>query len=333
MKFQDLVWIERNRLSQGALSESPDHQFAILHVPNSKQLNRYCNIMPFSNNRIRLHVPESHNDYINASPIVLKSRKTGIKTKYIAMQGPKETSANHVWHMIWHELESPAVIVMLTETHEAGQEKCFQYYPKGVDSAPLVVNERDEFGDGFRATVQCVEEESTVEGSAIELRKFVVRVDGKKEEKIIYHLLYTKWPDFGVPAGEDLDSFFKLMELSREKNSNPNNPRIIHCSAGVGRSGTFISLEHLMSELQVGALNPKDGQDTAEDDPVFSTVNALREQRTSMVQSEIQYCFIYKVLRRLWEQNHPGTARLGEMSYGEPTAKVAKHHELDDVFS
>jgi protein-tyrosine phosphatase len=332
LKFQDLVWMERNRLAQGALSESPDHQFAIHQEPNSKHLDRYSNIMPFNNNRIRLQVPEGHNDYINASPIILKSRKTGIETRYIAMQGPKEVSTNHVWHMVWHELESPVVIAMLTETHEAGQEKCFQYYPKGVLSPPLVINERDEFGDGFKATIQCVEEESTTEGAAIEIRKFIMRAEGK-EEKLIYHLIYTKWPDFGVPAGEDLDSFFKLMELSREKNSNPNNPRIIHCSAGVGRSGTFISLEHLMSELQVGALNPKDGQDAIDDDPVFSTVNTLREQRKSMVQSEIQYCFIYRVLRRLWEQNHPDTIRSSEMSYGEPTAKVAKHHESDDVFS
>jgi protein-tyrosine phosphatase len=333
-KFHELTWIERNRIAQGTMDPSPDHPWAIIQGPQTKLLDRYQNVFPWKHNRIRLRVPEGQNDYINASPISLKSVRTGKESKYIAMQGPKEGSTSHVWRMIWDELTSPAVIVMLTETHEAGMEKCFPYFPTDPDAPPLVINENDEFGDGFKATVKCLEVDAHTQAPSTEVRKLAMNVDGQEQEKIIWHLLYTKWPDFGVLAGEDLDGFFKLMDLSNQKNSGPENPRIIHCSAGVGRSGTFIALEYLMAELEADALVPEPGEDEAEYDPVFDTVNRLREQRRTMVQADSQYLFIYSVLRQLWEQKHPVTTLpLDKTTKGEPTAKVAKLGEMEDVFS
>lgn len=287
-------------------------------------------------------------DYINASPIVLRlprkqhkhgavgvegpvreAEEEGEVHRYIAMQGPKQSSQDHVWRMVVEQLESPAVIVMLTETHEAGQEKCWQYFPREVGET-LEVNPMDEFGDGFSGTVTCEAIEDTPAGDAIELRRLVVRLrrrrvdenartdgeaerpytpderqgldmqrpseddldtlrsptaavregistlsglgerktedagtievveDGEVEERTVYHFLYKKWPDFGVPALEDLESFFTLMRLSKAKNANPSNPRIVHCSAGVGRSGTFIALEYLMTQLDAGVLEDWD---------------------------------------------------------------------------
>jgi protein-tyrosine phosphatase len=135
-------------------------------------------------------------------------------------------------------------------------------------------------------------------------------------------------------AREDLEGFFELMELSRQKNSCPENPRIIHCSAGVGRSGTFIALEYLIAELEADALHPEPGKDSAEYDPVFDTVNDLRKQRRSMVQAEAQYSFIYTVLKQLWEKKYPVTrSPIDKKSTGEPTAKIAKREEMGDVFS
>lgn len=333
-KFVELMWMERNRIAQGTMDPSPDHQWATASGPHTKLLDRYQNVHPWKHNRIRLRVPEGQNDYINASPISLKSVKTGKESKYIAMQGPKEGSTSHVWRMVWDELASPAVIVMLTETHEAGQEKCFPYFPRDPEAPSLVINEHDEFGDGFKATITCVEVDAHPRAPATEVRKLAMKVDGREEEKIIWHLLYTKWPDFGVLAGEDLKGFFKLMELSNEKNSGPENPRIIHCSAGVGRSGTFIALEYLMAEMEAGALEPGPEEDEAEYDPVFDTVNKLREQRRTMVQAESQYSFIYSVLRQLWEQKHSAAAQsIEKTSTGEPTAKIAKLGEMEDVFS
>lgn len=359
-KFCELTWRERNRLMQSITNPSPDFRWARVTGPHLKVLDRYMNVQPWHNNRIKLQVPEGHLDYINASPIELppspcpadgRPGAAREPDRYIAMQGPKQASTDHVWRMVAEQLESPAVIVMLTETHEGHMEKCFPYFPRSADDPPLEVNKHDEFGDGFRATVRCEGLEETPAGDAIELRKLVMRIHSRPRqpatdptasptpstpssssdsedtkmtsptltrntpplptphththtttlppsssrspspssstspsqsphpphtppphpssspptseqypptEKTIYHFLYKKWPDFGVPLLSDLDSFFTLMRLSREKNKSPANPRIIHCSAGVGRSGTFVALEHLMRELEAGVLEDYD---------------------------------------------------------------------------
>lgn len=371
-KFQEIVWMERNRLAQSVANPSPDFRWARVTGDHLKKLDRYMNIQPWENNRVKLGVPAGRQDYINASPVTLtsiapaathpqssvKSSKCkkedtivglsdlagGAPDRYIAMQGPKSKTTSHVWRMVVEQLDSPGVIVMLTETHEANMEKCYPYFPRSSEDPPLQVNPKDEFGDGFRATVRCEAIEETEAGEAIELRKLVVRVfknatqdaafnanrrssgegpptpehsidengdvkmlspkkssagdepsiddveddadsvtvefnrpprdpgdisstsqdlhsespEDEYEERVVWHFLYKKWPDFGVPALEDLDSFFTLMRLSRQKNANPSNPRIVHCSAGVGRSGTFIALEHLMREMDAGVLDDWD---------------------------------------------------------------------------
>ncbi|KAL2194854.1 protein-tyrosine phosphatase-like protein [Corynascus similis CBS 632.67] len=322
-RFSELVWRERNRLMLSITNPSPDFRWARVTGPHLKTLDRYFNIQPWHNNRIKLRVPEGHIDYVNASPIVLEplpspaadGRPGAIREepdRYIAMQGPKQASMDHVWRMLVEQLESPGVVIMLTETHEGPQEKCFPYFPRSKDDPPLEVNERDEFGDGFRATVRCEGIEETPAGDAIELRKLVIRVHSRTtktgpvqptpgssepspqaavidvnmtssmdqqqerggerqsdssekdcgyQEKTLYHFLYKKWPDFGVPSLDDLESFFTLMRLSRERNASPRNPRVVHCSAGVGRSGTFIALEHLMRELDAGVLENWDDRE------------------------------------------------------------------------
>ena len=369
-RFQEITWQERTRLLQAAQHPSPNHQYARILTPEVKALDRYANIQPWANNRVKLQVPEGALDYINASPIVLRSPLAQPPEKrpplrYIAMQGPKFGTIDHVWRMVAEQLRSPAVIVMLTETHEMGMEKCYPYFPRTPDDEPLRIGDDDEFGDGFRATLRCAEVEERADG-AIEMRKLVLDImeldvdvdvedcregegEGEEEESkskenikssmTVWHLLYRRWPDFGVPALEDIDSFFELMRLSRELNAgggSSDNPRIIHCSAGVGRSGTFMALEHLMREVESGDLekNYEEQQQQRDDygenagefqqqdqDLVYNTVNALREQRRQMVQAEPQYLFIYTVLRKLWMDKYGITDdRAGRMSE-EPAAK------------
>jgi protein-tyrosine phosphatase len=170
--------------------------------PHLRLLDRYVNIQPWQNNRVKLRVPEGEVDYINASPIVLHptTRRRGTATpagqdgaadkgdgaeeelhRYIAMQGPKQTSQDHVWRMVVEQLDSPGVIVMLTETHEAGQEKCWQYFPREVGEK-LEINPTDEFGDGLTGSVTCEGLEDTPAGDAIELRRLVVRVKRRRDE-------------------------------------------------------------------------------------------------------------------------------------------------------
>ncbi|KAK3376732.1 protein-tyrosine phosphatase-like protein [Lasiosphaeria ovina] len=437
-KFVELVWLERNRMVQSITNPSPDFRWARVSGHHLKTLDRYMNIQPWHNNRIKLRVPDGHIDYINASPITLTpsprpatdapAGEVREPDRYIAMQGPKQASIDHVWRMIVEQLENPGVIVMLTETHDGHTEKCAPYFPRHQGDPPLEINQHDEFGDGFRATVRCEGIEETPAGDAIELRKLVIRVHRRssgpparmaenerhrsgsatpepaqagetdvdldvkmksplrgpeqpesetaslasskhniiasqdagdqsyEEERIVWHFLYKKWPDFGVPALPDLESFFTLMRLSREKNAGPHNPRVVHCSAGVGRSGTFIALEHLIRELDAGVLEHYDervatpspisghlidGQEKGAsgdgynaspttmreeqgEDLIFSTVNQLREQRRTMVQAESQYLFIYQVLRKLWQDKYGGSSNSEEM--GE---RAAKRLEVD----
>ncbi|KAI5863669.1 phosphatases II [Durotheca rogersii] len=316
-KFHELAWQERFRISESFQNPSPSYRFARVTAPEAKFLDRYANIQPWENNRVKLQVPEGQFDYINASPITLYSPinpEGRPPHRYIAMQGPKEQTMDHVWRMVVEQLRSPAVIVMLTQTHEGHMEKCFPYYPD-LKEEPLVVGEDDEFGDGFRAEIRCVGIEQHAKG-AIEMRKLNVHVDGRDEDMTVWHLLYRKWPDFGIPDMKDISSFFELMRLSREKNASEDNPRIVHCSAGVGRSGTFIALEHLMREVETGDLDRRSEKER-EEDIVFQTVDALREQRKQMVQAETQYVFIYQVLRKLWLDKHG----LSEEDVDEPAAK------------
>ncbi|KAI4864038.1 phosphatases II [Hypoxylon rubiginosum] len=333
-KFIDLTWAERMRVQDSFSNPSPTYQFARIDSIDVKRLDRYANIQPWANNRVKLQVPEGQQDYINASPIVLRSPfypQTKPTHRYIAMQGPKSITTDHVWRMVMEQLQSPAVIVMLTETLESGMEKCYQYFPKIVGEE-WDINEIDEFGDGFRAQLSCVAVEDQANG-AIEVRKLNIHVDGREEDMTVWHLLYRRWPDFGVPALEDVGSFLELMRLSREKNANEDNPRIIHCSAGVGRSGTFIALEHLMRELDSGDLDryvTKEERDDGEDDIIYNTVNRLREQRRQMVQAESQYAFIYQVLRKLWLEKHG----LAVEDIQEPAAKrlEVEHNPHDPFF-
>jgi protein-tyrosine phosphatase len=218
--------------------------------------------------------------------------------------------------VVWHELaaesnSSPAVIIMLSPTHDPHPtvpgvmfEKCFPYFPMDENAEPLIINDTCQLGEDFRASIRLVSKEPPLPGTELEIRKFIMKVDGKDEEKPIWHFLYPSWPDFGALDEENLSSLMLLMSLSREKNTNADNPRVIHCSAGVGRTGTFVALEFLIGELQRGAWQGGDKTGSIDHDPVFDTVNRLRMQRRTMVQSAEQYAFLYAVLRNLWTQKY-----------------------------
>ncbi|KAF2459285.1 protein-tyrosine phosphatase-like protein, partial [Lineolata rhizophorae] len=254
--------------------------------------NRYLNVLPYSHNRVKLKVPEEHSDYINASNIVVQTTRSGTKKHFIATQGPKDTSYSHIWRMIWHETGDPAVIVMLTQTHEGGKEKCFQYFPHSMDNPTLKINEHDEFGDGFVATLtlKSIEESDKLRST---VRELDLRDDASGNSKTVWHILFTAWPDFSAPEGNDRAALLRVVALSRARAAPEPSPRVVHCSAGVGRSGTFIALDYLLAELAEGALDrvPDD------EDPVADLVERLREQRMMMVQAEPQFSFLYDALR------------------------------------
>lgn len=317
-KFVDLEWQQRNRLAAGLAN--PNETYSRLTGDDVTARNRYLNVEPYAQNRIKLSVPSGLNDYINASPIVLGKRR------YIATQGPKDTSVNHFYRMLASEVKSPAVVVMLTQTHEAGREKCFQYYPLSREESPLIIQPDTEINDGFEGSVELesMQEDNNTRSQIRRLRLRTKRPDGAEEAKEIHHLLFSGWPDFLVPEGEDRLALLQLVQLSAHLNSPPstpsfaatngtaaatafadtnqNNPRIIHCSAGVGRSGTFIALDYLLSLLHSGGLDavPPDK------DLIAETVDELRKQRMMMVQGEGQFMFLYEVLREQWVDRQNG---------------------------
>ena len=192
--------------------------------------------------------------------------------------------------MIWHETHHVGVIVMLTQLTEGLREKCHQYYPDETDHEGFSLQWVTETGEERKGTVKATG--STFhEASKTTVRKLVLSCGD--ESKIIWHLLFLGWPDYGVPENQDRDALLELIKLSRNKNEDPGSPRIIHCSAGVGRSGTFIALEHLLAELEAERLD----EVTDTHDFIYDTVNKLREQRMTMVQSETQYLLLYELLR------------------------------------
>jgi protein-tyrosine phosphatase len=252
-----------------------DHPEAVLR-------NRWQDVLPWASNRIHLRgLPYS---YINASPVSLG--EADLRERYIACQGPLDSS--HMWRMAWEQ--DVSVIVMLTLPVENGVDKCLQYYPE---------NEADVVDKGgFRATLV----EKTQNGNS-DIR--TLQISHGDRQKTITHFLFKAWPDHGIPLGSDLATLFSIMELSRAKNAR-QKARIVHCSAGVGRTGTFIALEHLIRELDRGAF---DGRCDA--DAVFETVNAIREQRMRMV-NERQLAMIYQILHDRWQERHANRVREAE---------------------
>lgn len=207
---------------------------------------------------------------------------------------------------------------MLTKTHDAMREKCFPYYPRTASDSPILIKKSKEFGDDLTGAVHLVSSryDSSARTTIRELR-LEIEEGGKKSEKKIWHLLFEGWPDFGVPDGEEKSAMLKLIDLSARLNTaGTESPRVVHCSAGVGRTGTFIALDYLFSELDEGALDNvqaplrskssivdgrrKSGGDSFEDDPVALTVNRLRKQRMMMVQGESQFHFLYECLKERW---------------------------------
>jgi protein-tyrosine phosphatase len=203
-------------------------------------------------------------------------------------------------------------------------EKCFPYYPLDENSPPLKINEKNDLGEDFKAEVRFVSKEPSMEGTAIEVRKLLMTVEGEDEEKPIWHYLYPNWPDFGALEEENVASVLGLMDISRKQNGKGENPRIVHCSAGVGRTGTFVALEFLIGELQGGAWEGWDESAMAQTDPIYDTVNQLRMQRKTMVQAYEQYAFLYEVLRKVWEEKYGVECAGGEHTHVQnPVTKVS----------
>ncbi|XP_052873215.1 tyrosine-protein phosphatase 10D [Anopheles cruzii] len=248
-----------NYFADTVLQETVSQQSA----RENERKNRYVNILPFDSNRVQLdghdEVEGDANDYINASYI------EGYKyqREYIATQGPKQDTCYDFWRMVLQcEIES---IVMLTQPIDHDKNKCCQYYPRFLQSICF----RD-------IRIKCQQEMNL---GLYQRRLFLVSQGNLT--KVVFHYHYLDWPDHSCPASPtDLIKFTKIVRAERKSYALP---LVVHCSAGVGRTGTFIALDILLQRmLQEKKIN------------VYDTVKQLRRQRVKMVQTLDQYTFLYQ---------------------------------------
>ncbi|XP_054645985.1 tyrosine-protein phosphatase non-receptor type 11b isoform X1 [Dunckerocampus dactyliophorus] len=255
--------------------------------PENKSKNRYKNILPFDTTRVEIRdmdpeVPGS--DYINANYIRVTGKHEGSHEEgshveeskvFIATQGCLQNTVNDFWKMV-HQ-ENTHVIVMTTKEMERGRSKCVRYWPK--------LHATMEFG---RLQVRNLEERTAQDYI---LRKLeVTRLDRREPLRYIWHYQYLSWPDHGVP-NEPGGVLWFLEEINRTQGTVPESgPIVVHCSAGIGRTGTIIVIDILIDVIN------RQGLDCDIDIP--KTIQKVRQQRSGMVQTEAQYKFIYMAVQQ-----------------------------------
>jgi netrin-G3 ligand len=228
----------------------------------NRHKNRYPDRIPYNISRARLRpsgTPGS--EYINAS--FIDGYK--IKNAYIATQGPLQATVHDFWRMVWEQKSS--CIIMLTNCVEKGRPKCHQYWPQ---SGSMTVGE---------LTITIIDQQTL---SYYTIRTFKMNMD--KESREIKQFHYTAWPDFGVPDHPNpMISFIRRVNHMKHE-----GPDIVHCSAGVGRSGTYIAIQSMMAMIEAeGKVD------------VFNFVLDMRHKRNYMVQTEVQYMFVHDSLVEL----------------------------------
>jgi len=237
-------------------------------LPVNRPKNRFTNILPYDHSRVKLQPAddEDGSDYINANFIP----GFNSKREFIVTQGPLHSTRDDFWRMCW-ETNSRA-IVMLTRCVEKGREKCHQYWP--YDTEPVY------YGD---IQVTIMNESHFPDWNISEFR--VMRGD---TVRTIRHFHFTTWPDFGVPEPPQI--LVRFVRSFRDRVSPEQRPIVVHCSAGVGRSGTMIALDRILQGIRK--------YDVVD---IFGIVHEMRKERVWMVQTEQQYICIHQCLLSVLE--------------------------------
>ncbi|XP_038145064.1 receptor-type tyrosine-protein phosphatase O isoform X2 [Cyprinodon tularosa] len=240
-------------------------------LPINRPKNRYTNILPYDFSRVKLI--SMHNDegadYINANYIPGYRHSK----EYIATQGPLPETRNDFWKMVLQQ-KCP-IIVMLTQCNERRRVKCDHYWP--FTDEPVM------YGD---ISVEMLSEEGSPEWI---IRKF--RLGYADETLDVLHLNYTSWPDHGVPTVNAIESILQFVHIVRQQANRTKDPIVVHCSAGVGRTGTFIAMDRLMQHIREHEFVD-----------ILGMVSEMRSHRLSMVQTEEQYVFIHQCVLLMWQK-------------------------------
>ncbi|XP_031140959.1 receptor-type tyrosine-protein phosphatase delta isoform X34 [Sander lucioperca] len=255
------------KFSQEYESIDPGQQFTWEHsnLEVNKPKNRYANVIAYDHSRVLLSaidgVPGS--DYINANYIDGYRKQNA----YIATQGSLPETFGEFWRMIWEQRS--AVIVMMTKLEERSRVKCDQYWPtRGTETYGLI-----------QVTLL-----DTVELATYCVRTFALFKNGSSEKREVRQFQFTAWPDHGVP--EHPTPFLAFLRRVKACNPPDAGPMVVHCSAGVGRTGCFIVIDAMMERIK--------HEKTVD---IYGHVTLMRAQRNYMVQTEDQYVFIHDALQ------------------------------------
>ncbi|KAM6948833.1 receptor-type tyrosine-protein phosphatase S isoform 4-T4 [Aplochiton taeniatus] len=239
-------------------------RFVTANLPCNKFKNRLVNIMPYETTRVCLQPIRGleGSDYVNGSYIDGYRQQRG----YIATQGPLAETTEDYWRMLWEH--NSTIVVMLTKLREMGREKCHQYWPaeRSARYQYFVVDPMAEYN-----MPQYI------------LREFKVTDARDGQSRTVRQFQFTDWPEQGVPkTGEGFIDFIGQVHKTKEQ-FGQDGPITVHCSAGVGRTGVFITLSIVLERMRYeGAVD------------IFQTVKMLRTQRPAMVQTEDEYQFCYQ---------------------------------------
>ena len=243
-----------------------------MRIIGNNNKNRYGDIGPFKDNK----VPLNNNNYINASFINIPNEHS-----FIATQGPLDNTISDFWEMIIDY--NVSVIIMLCNLKERNKIKCSEYWNKELI-------EKDNLFKLISLNLKEYNDKNLI------IREIEIQKIGNWEIKKVLQLQFTGWSDHDVPNENVVyNTFITLFKTINDKGSNTT---VIHCSAGVGRTGTFLSLIILYNNI----LNQKNENSQQISFSIFGLVRQLKEMRFLLVENERQYIFIYKFLRLFLEK-------------------------------
>ncbi|XP_064396510.1 phosphatidylinositol phosphatase PTPRQ-like isoform X2 [Halichondria panicea] len=245
-----------------------DHAKEASLMADNRAKNRYTNILAYDHSRVKLSFvdDEPGSDYINACYIP----GYRMRRAYLATQGPLPATFDDFWRMVWEH--NTHIIVMLTQLVERGRTKCHRYWP-GTD--PSV------YGD---IAVELISEHEKEDWTVREFK--LSSVDRKT--RLVRHFQFTSWPDHGVP--DTPIAAIDFVKTVRNYVAPNHGAFVVHCSAGVGRTGCFVALDTLLQQMK-----DHDWLD------ILSLACEMRQHRNHMIQTEAQYVFIHKAIQEVLE--------------------------------